>query len=178
MRTSRARLIAIFARQKVALVRGMCPQRGQPCQKQPSTKTATFLRGKYRSGRPAISLTCNRNPRIPLRTRDMRILSSVVLLPLPRTDRIWRRRVSDTRPKPFEGNFARRSDRNWLLVTKSFRIPTSLLTVDVGLAHSSDFGSPLGGNREVRKSMHWVLHTPAACGALRDCCVRCAAERA
>lgn len=48
---SRAWLRAILSRQNRALVLGLVPCRGQPCQKQPSTNTATWSRGKMKSGR-------------------------------------------------------------------------------------------------------------------------------
>ena len=50
-RRSRARLAEIFMRQKAALVLGLVPCLRQPCQKQPTTNTATWSRGKMKSGR-------------------------------------------------------------------------------------------------------------------------------
>lgn len=47
---SRAWLRAIFSRQNFALFFGFVPCLGHPCQKQPSTKTASFSRGKTKSG--------------------------------------------------------------------------------------------------------------------------------
>ena len=51
--TSRSRLVfaANFFRQNAALFRGFVACRGQPCQKQPSTKTACLSLGKTKSGR-------------------------------------------------------------------------------------------------------------------------------
>jgi hypothetical protein len=43
---SRSRLRASFAAQYSAFARGKCPQRGHPCQKHPSTKTASRVAGK------------------------------------------------------------------------------------------------------------------------------------
>jgi hypothetical protein len=49
---SRSRLRFIFAPQKSAFVLGHEPCVGQPCQKHPSTKTATRSRAKRKSGDP------------------------------------------------------------------------------------------------------------------------------
>lgn len=51
-RRSRAWLAEIFFRQNAALVLGWVACLGQPCQKQPSTKTVSFSLGKTKSGLP------------------------------------------------------------------------------------------------------------------------------
>ena len=55
----------------------------QPCQKHPSTKIATFLLRKTKSGLPG-SDWCRRQPTIPWFLSSPSILPSVLRLPLPR----------------------------------------------------------------------------------------------
>lgn len=93
---SRRRLRTIFAFQKAALVLGRWPQRGQPCQKQPSTKTASRASRKKKSGRPGTSSACNFQPVTRARTKASRSRRSVVLLPRPRTARIAEERTGET----------------------------------------------------------------------------------
>lgn len=80
-RRSRHRFRPIFAAQYAVFVLGMWPQRGQPCQKQPSTNTATFARGKIKSGEP--TSFCERvvHSLTPARTSIARRRHSVVRLP-------------------------------------------------------------------------------------------------
>lgn len=79
----------IFFRQKAARVLGQVACLGQPCQKQPSTKTAVGLarlspepveRGNTKSGLPG-SLDPRRHPVIPLARKILINRSSVSLLP-------------------------------------------------------------------------------------------------
>jgi hypothetical protein len=93
-RRSRVRLAAIFFRQKAALVRGLMKCRGHPCQKQPSTNTASFRARKTKSGftvnlalcrppsvfRPLI-VAPRRHPTIPCARKIAINRSSVSLLP-------------------------------------------------------------------------------------------------
>lgn len=82
---SRPRLVAIFLRQNLEFCLGIVPCFGQPCQKQPSTKSASLALGKTKSGLPNSGLL-RRQPEIfAARKREMS-LSSVARLPRPR---IW-----------------------------------------------------------------------------------------
>jgi hypothetical protein len=90
---SRCRLRAIFAFQNGLRVLGVWPHFGQPCQKQPSTNTASRGRGKKKSGRPATPVGCIRHPAMPARTRPSLRGHSVERLLLPRMDDIIRERV-------------------------------------------------------------------------------------
>ncbi len=83
---------SIFAFQKHLFFEGMCPQLGQPCQKQPSTKTASSASEKKKSGFPRTSFAFKRQPPIPVLTRAYLRRFSVVALPLPRTAAIARDR--------------------------------------------------------------------------------------
>ena len=56
---------------------------GQPCQKQPSTKTAIFSRRKIKSGFPNRSCP-RRQPRIPFARNNAIMRNSVSRFPLPR----------------------------------------------------------------------------------------------
>lgn len=61
---SRRRFVSILSRHHLRFARGSVPCFGQPCQKQPSTNTATFVFGKTMSAvrwRPGINRLCNRN---------------------------------------------------------------------------------------------------------------------
>jgi hypothetical protein len=88
MSASRLRFRAIFALQYARLVFGMCPHFVHPCQKQPSTKTATRLCGKKKSGTPGMLCWRNFQPPIPRRTRIALKRISVVLLPADRMARM------------------------------------------------------------------------------------------
>jgi len=57
----------------------------QPCQKQPSTKTASRFDSNQKSGLPGILAASSFHPQIPCLTRAMRSLTSVDLFPLDRT---------------------------------------------------------------------------------------------
>ena len=61
---SRALLRAIFVRQNEALVLGLVPCLGHPCQKQPSTNSVTFSFEKTKSGLPG-SFDLRRQPVMP-----------------------------------------------------------------------------------------------------------------
>src|SRR4051812_4150082 len=73
----------------------MVRQRRQPCQKHPSTNTATRERGKTISGLPGNADECPRcQPRIPAPANRPRSLSSVDRVPLDRLRPITRDRVA------------------------------------------------------------------------------------
>jgi hypothetical protein len=81
---SRSILRWIFACQNGELVFGMWPHRGQPCQKQPSTKTAIRSLRKTKSGLPGSARLCIFHPLIPARTNASLKRTSVVRLFRPR----------------------------------------------------------------------------------------------
>lgn len=77
---------SILSFQNLVLERGRClPQRVQPCQKQPSTKTASFRPGQAKSGLPATG-QCFRYPRNPAAHNFFASGSSVVVFPRDRTE--------------------------------------------------------------------------------------------
>ena len=80
---SRALLAAIFFDQKTRLLTGRFECLGQPCQKQPSTKTATFCFGKTKSGLPKNG-RWRRHPVMLCWRKILMRASSVSLLPCPR----------------------------------------------------------------------------------------------
>ena len=80
---SRALLVAIFFRQNAALPRGLMKCLGHPCQKHPSTNTASFRFGNTKSGFPNTG-QCLRQPVIPFARKIAISRSSVSLLPAPR----------------------------------------------------------------------------------------------
>ncbi len=80
---SRALLAAIFFDQKTRLLTGRFECLGQPCQKQPSTKTATFCFGKTKSGLPKNG-RWRRQPVMLCWRKILMRASSVSLLPCPR----------------------------------------------------------------------------------------------
>jgi len=82
---SRSTLPAIFVRQYFTFCFGMRQHFKQPCQKQPSMKTASLGLGKKKSGQPANSFLCSDHPFICARTRAMRNFNSVDRLPRART---------------------------------------------------------------------------------------------
>ena len=94
---SRFRLRWIFADQYCLLVRGMWPHLGHPCQKQPSTKMASFAFVNAKSGVPIKCAGLTRQPEIPLRMRAARSLRSVERLLALLTARIFRLRTSGGR---------------------------------------------------------------------------------
>lgn len=57
---------------------------GQPCQKQPSTKTAILCRGKQKSGVPRTGY-CRRQPEMPFSRKAARTKDSVDLFPFDLT---------------------------------------------------------------------------------------------
>lgn len=73
-----------FCCQKSRLAIGIDPWCGQPCQKQPSTNTATFSFGNTKSGFPK-ARDLLRHPVIPLVRNIVIRRSSVALLPAPFT---------------------------------------------------------------------------------------------
>lgn len=83
-RRSRILLFCIFSRQALAFVLGLRfrPQLC-PCQKQPSTKTASRCLGQAKSGLPDIG-RCLRQPKIELLRSRYASRLSVVVLPLDR----------------------------------------------------------------------------------------------
>jgi len=97
----RLRLRSIFAVQKAVFVFGICPHLLHPCQKQPSTKTASFAASKKKSGLPGRSVRWVDQPRIPARTKAIWNLTSVVLLPRPRTAAMFFERSGETMNLPF-----------------------------------------------------------------------------
>ena len=95
---SLARLYLIFSLQKAELVIGTLNERGLPCQKSPSTKTATRCKWKVKSGRPGRWL-CRRQPQTPAARNAASSRSSVDRLPrglMPRiiSDRFAREKTS------------------------------------------------------------------------------------
>lgn len=102
----RSLFLWILACQNLARVLGTCPQRGHPCQKHPSTKTATFLRSKNKSGFPGKLTALSRQPEILERTSAIRKASSVVLLFFPRIAAIVRDRTAGTFRNLPAGNFS------------------------------------------------------------------------
>src|ERR1700728_361888 len=103
-RLSLRRFPSIFSRQARALVLAVRfrPQ-SCPCQKQPSTNTATFIRGHAKSGRPGRSWCRRQPPILSPRRRNARRFS-VVAFPLPRT-----RDMSSPRRSPPNGVHSRRA---------------------------------------------------------------------
>lgn len=81
---SRWELRSSFARQKPTRDFGILPCRGHPCQKQPSTKTATRCLRKTKSGLPA-SGTARRQPVTRCSRSNATKRSSVLALRLART---------------------------------------------------------------------------------------------
>ena len=93
---------AIFAAQNAIFVFGMARQPfGHPCQKQPSTNTATRCRGKTRSGFPN-NLKFLRQPLMRFVRRIVTSLASVEAFPRLRTAIMFRERCSgaDERRRP------------------------------------------------------------------------------
>jgi len=80
---SRARFREILASQYPRFESGLRPCSGQPCQKHPSTKTASFLLGNTKSGRPG-NLEPRRHPIIRCIRKIAISLSSVSRFPDPR----------------------------------------------------------------------------------------------
>lgn len=85
--TPRARSLfpSIFERQYLRFVFGSRRHRGHPCQKHPSTKTATRRFGNQKSGCPTMSRGCICQPLMPRRTRSSLNRLSVEKLPVDRT---------------------------------------------------------------------------------------------
>jgi hypothetical protein len=79
---SRSRFVAIFFFQNFLLVAGSRKHLGHPCQKHPSTNTATRSSRKTKSGLPG-SLAWRRQPVILLARSRRTIASSVRSLPRP-----------------------------------------------------------------------------------------------
>lgn len=85
--TRRARFLlpSILDRQYLRFAFGSRRHRGHPCQKHPSTKTATRPLGNQKSGCPGIERGCIRHPLIPELTRASLNRFSVERLPVDRT---------------------------------------------------------------------------------------------
>lgn len=85
--TPRARSLfpSIFDRQYLRLALGNRRHCGHPCQKQPSTKTATWRFGNQKSGWPVTRRGCICQPLIPRLTRANLNRPSVERLPVDRT---------------------------------------------------------------------------------------------
>src|SRR5260370_10944685 len=85
--TPRARFLfpSIFDRQYLRFALGSRRHRGHPCQKQPSTKTATRRFGNQKSGCPVTRRGCICQPLIPRLTRASLNRLSVERLPIDRT---------------------------------------------------------------------------------------------
>lgn len=81
-----------FVNQKRRLFTGR-PRFPLPCQKSPSTKMASFFRGKAKSGLPVMG-TCRRQPMIPASRNSMRSFTSVVAFPRDLTFRMTSLRLS------------------------------------------------------------------------------------
>jgi hypothetical protein len=81
---SRFRLPTIFSSQNERLLAGIDRHFVQPCQKQPSKKTATRFPRKTTSGLPGRSFPLSVHPRIDDLTRRDRNLLSVDFVPLDR----------------------------------------------------------------------------------------------
>jgi hypothetical protein len=97
--------LLILALQNSERVFGTCPHFLQPCQKQPSTKTATFCFWKKKSGRPG-SVACNTHPLFPALTKAILKTFSVVLLLRARIAPMVLDRTAETPPKaPFSRYF-------------------------------------------------------------------------
>ena len=77
------RFPSIFAFQKARFCLGSRKQRGHPCQKQPSTNTATFCFRNEKSGLPGIG-KCLLQPEIPSPRSCLASRTSVFSFPLPR----------------------------------------------------------------------------------------------
>ena len=99
--TSRSRALfrASFARQNSPFCFGNVPCRGHPCQKQPSTNTATRSLQNTKSGFPN-TRCCRRHPVIPSRRNHRASATSVSRFPLERTraitsDRFFLVKTSD-----------------------------------------------------------------------------------
>jgi hypothetical protein len=82
-RMSRRMFVSILLRQNSVFVRGRYLQE-HPCQKQPSTKTASLRPGHAKSGLPATG-QCLRYPLIPAAHRSCAKGNSVVVFPRDRT---------------------------------------------------------------------------------------------
>ena len=79
---------SIFAFQNFEFVFGTCPHFEHPCQKQPSTRTASCACTKKKSGEPTMSRGWTDHPRMPAPTKANRNRCSVVLFPRLRTARM------------------------------------------------------------------------------------------
>src|SRR6185437_1359578 len=105
---SRALLPTSLAFQNADLVLGICPQRGQQCQKQPSTKIAKRKSGKKKSGVPLIDASFSRHAFSPERTSNIRSSCSVVLFFFPLIADIVFARTELTPRKPCLSFFLRK----------------------------------------------------------------------
>ena len=85
---SRLLFLASFAFQNALLLLGCAPCLGHPCQKHPSTKTATCCLGNTKSGFPN-RCAPRRHPEMPSRRNNRINAISVALLPL-----LWTRDIT------------------------------------------------------------------------------------
>lgn len=84
-RLSRRILASIFLRQNAVFVLGLrfLAHVLHPCQKQPSTNTASLILRKAKSGLPGMDSRLERHPVMPSRLRIARTASSVDFVPRP-----------------------------------------------------------------------------------------------
>src|SRR6266576_1847797 len=80
---SRILFRSILLFQNDVRVEGVCPHRGHPCQKHPSTNKANCCLGKKKSGLPVI-VGWRVQPLMPVRTSAILSKTSVLLLLFPR----------------------------------------------------------------------------------------------
>ena len=95
----------IFVRQNARFCLGRRKHLGHPCQKQPSTKTATFFFRNEKSGRPGIG-RCLRQPLIPAFRSSMASLIYVFWFPLSRIRDMTSERFFLTRCRPLNHSLA------------------------------------------------------------------------
>lgn len=119
-RVSRSRFRVSFSDQNDLFVLGTCPHEGQPCQKHPSTNTASICAAKTKSGLPGSPFGWSDQPDTPARTSAKRRRCSVVRLPRPRTALMRRDRAGVTPTNSPRGSVSR-SDFSTLLARTGAR---------------------------------------------------------
>jgi len=102
LRLSRLRFRSNLEAQKLLLVAGIWPHLEQPCQKQPSMKTATPDSRKKKSGLPGRLFSWTIQPEMPVRIKPIRNRNSVVRFPLPRIAPIVAERFDGTPSKELD----------------------------------------------------------------------------
>jgi len=110
-RRSRLRLSETFFRQKPTWLFDGRLQRGQPCQKHPSTKTASRSLRKTKSGHPSNG-RCRRQPLTPCFRKILIRLISVALFPLDRTAAMICDRFSLLTESDIQTNITGRPNQN------------------------------------------------------------------